>query len=296
MSVKLSIITTVYNRAYILNELYESLVRQSSKNFEWIVIDDGSTDDTWTLLKKYKNDESLFSITIEKQENQGKHVAVNQAVALAKGEFAFIVDSDDYLSDDAVEVICSWIEQVKERNDVAAVAGLCGKKKTKEQLGQYPESIRAGDWIEAKNTERRKYRLLGDKAEVYRTELLRRYPFPIFEGEKFLSEESVWNQLAMEGYLIRWYNQIIYWCEYLPDGLTQCAEKEIKNFEGFTYVMRQRIRCLGKIEGLFARGFYREVAKKKGISFRESAKRIDTSGVLLGLGYIMRKIKKRLFS
>ena len=166
MSVKLSIITTVYNRAYILNELYESLVRQSSKNFEWIVIDDGSTDDTWTLLKKYKNDESLFSITIEKQENQGKHVAVNQAVAMAKGEFAFIVDSDDYLSDDAVEVICSWIEQVKERNDVAAVAGLCGKKETKEQLGQYPESVRAGDWIEAKNTERRKYRLLGDKAEV----------------------------------------------------------------------------------------------------------------------------------
>lgn len=292
MSVKLSIITTVYNRAYILNELYESLVRQSSKNFEWIVIDDGSTDDTWTLLKKYKNDESLFSITIEKQENQGKHVAVNQAVALAKGEFAFIVDSDDYLSDDAVEVICSWIEQVKERNDVAAVAGLCGKKETKEQLGQYPESVRAGDWIEAKNTERRKYRLLGDKAEVYRTELLRRYPFPKFEGEKFLSEESVWNHLAMEGYLIRWYNQIIYWCEYLPDGLTQCAEKEIRNFEGFTYIIRQRIRCLGKIEGLFARGLYWEIAKIKGIGFREAAKRIDTSCVLLGLGYMMRRIKK----
>ena len=294
MSAKLSIITPAYNRAYILNELYESLKKQTSKEFEWIVIDDGSTDNTWELLKSYKEAEEFFPIMIQRQENRGKHVAVNHAVALAKGEFVFIVDSDDCLTEDAVEVVCSWMEQVKGRENIAAVAGLRGNKRTKKRLGQYPDQEDNREWIEAKNTERRKYKLLGDKAEAYRTDLLRSHPFPQFEGEKFLSEECVWNQLAMEGYLIRWYNKIIYWCEYLEDGLTKSTDKELANFEGFTYAMRQRIKCIGKIESLFARGFYCEVAKRKGLGLKESAKRIETNVVLLLLGYMLRNIKKRV--
>lgn len=295
MSMKLSIITPVYNRAYILNELYESLKRQTLKEFEWIVVDDGSTDNTWNMLEEYKETETLFSIIIQRQENQGKHIAVNRAVSLATGEYVFIVDSDDCLTEDAIETVCSWIEQVRGRKDIAAVAGLKGYRETRECLGQYPRQVECGGWLEAKNTERRKYKLLGDKAEVYRTDLLRSHLFPQFEGEKFLYEECVWNQLATEGYLIRWYNKIIYWCEYLPDGLTKSSEKELKNFEGFTYTMRQRIKCIGKIESLFARGFYFEVAKQKGIGIKEAAERVDTSGALLLFGYLMRKMKKRLF-
>lgn len=296
MRVKLSIITPVYNRAYILNELYESLTKQTSKEFEWIVIDDGSTDNTWELLKEYKEAATPFPIIIQRQENQGKHIAVNLAVTLAKGEFVFIVDSDDYLTEDAVETVCSWIEQVRDREDIAAVAGLRGNKVTGECLGRYSEGVKAGEWIEAKNTERRKYKLSGDKAEVYRTELLRSHLFPKFGDEKFLSEECVWNQLAMEGYWVRWYNKIIYWCDYLPDGLTKNAEKELKNFDGFTFTIRQRIKCLGKVEGLFARGFYYEVAKRKGIGWKEAAERIDTSCALLLSGYMMRKLKGGLTS
>lgn len=296
MSAKLSIITPAYNRAYILNELYESLKKQTSKEFEWIVIDDGSTDNTWELLMEYKEAATSFPIIIQRQGNRGKHIAVNLAVTLAKGEFVFIVDSDDCLTEDAVETVCSWMEQVKGREDIAAVAGLRGDKRMKERLGQYPDQEDNREWIEAKNTERRKYKLLGDKAEVYRTELLRSHPFPQFEGEKFLSEECVWNQLATEGYLIRWYNKIIYWCEYLEDGLTKSTDKELENFEGFTYTIRQRIKCLGKVEGLFARGFYYEVAKRKGIGWKEAAERIDTSCVLLLSGYMMRKLKGGLTS
>lgn len=294
MSEKLSIITPVYNRAYILNELYESLLNQTSMAFEWVVIDDGSTDNTWELLKEYKESTVPFSMTIHRQENQGKHIAVNQAVALAQGEYVFIVDSDDCLTEDAVETVCSWIAQVSGRKDIAAVAGLKGNRETKERVGQYPECAN-NEWIEAKNTERRKYKLLGDKAEVYRTDLLRSHSFPCFEGEKFLSEECVWNQLAMEGYLIRWYNKIIYWCEYLQDGLTKSADKELENFEGFTYTMRQRVKCIGKVESFFARGFYFEVARQKGLGVKEAAERIDTSAALLRFGYLMRKMKKKLF-
>ena len=94
----ISVITPTYNRGYIIDNLFNSLKSQTSYDFEWIVIDDGSTDDTYDKLKSMSGENVEFPITIIGQQNKGKHCAVNTGVAKAKGEFVFIVDSDDMLT------------------------------------------------------------------------------------------------------------------------------------------------------------------------------------------------------
>lgn len=286
----LSIITPVYNRAYILDELFFSLERQTNKSFEWIVVDDGSTDDTWKKLESYKQLENSFKIRIIHQENFGKHVAVNRAISMANGEYSFIVDSDDYLTDDAVEVIIQWLKAVSGRKDIAGVSGLRISKSTKKLLGQFPKNISEGNYIEAKNTERRKYSLLGDMAEIYRTEILRQHPFPVFDGERFITECVVWNQLAYEGYKVRWYNKIIYCGDYLADGLTKDLSKEINNFQGFTYATKQKIKCNSCLEGIIACGVYFEVAKQKGLTIREMGHVLETNMWRIHAGVFLRKL------
>ena len=100
-------------------------------------------------------------------------------------------------------------------------------------IGQFPSKL---EFIDATNLERKSKKLLGDKAEVYRKDILLKYPFPEFEGEKFLTEAVVWNRIAADGYKIRWFNKIICICEYLDDGLTKtdAEERRINNFNGYT--------------------------------------------------------------
>lgn len=100
---KFTIFTPTYNRAYILPKLYQSLLRQSNKDFEWLVIDDGSTDNTETLVQKYIN-ENKIPIRYYLQKNQGKHIAINKALNLANGEYIVTVDSDDYIVDNHIEI------------------------------------------------------------------------------------------------------------------------------------------------------------------------------------------------
>lgn len=106
----ITIITPTYNRADLLPRLYESLCGQSSKDFEWMVIDDGSQDDTEALMRHYSH-ENKISILYEKQQNAGKHTALNRGIAKITSELTFIVDSDDYLTSDAVEIILSYHEK-----------------------------------------------------------------------------------------------------------------------------------------------------------------------------------------
>ncbi len=96
----ITIFTPVYNRAHTMNQLYQSLLRQTSFNFEWIIVDDGSTDHTAELVEGWRNIKNPFFIGFLQQDNGGKHRAINKGVQLAKGEAFFIVDSDDYLTDE----------------------------------------------------------------------------------------------------------------------------------------------------------------------------------------------------
>lgn len=271
-----SIFTPTYNRAYILPVLYESLKRQTCRDFEWIIVDDGSTDNTEELVASWEKDKNDFPIIYRKQKNGGKHTAINYGVTLASYEWFFIVDSDDYLRDDAVEKVCEWTKE-KLPQDIAAVSGTRCFKNMVTIGGQTKFN---GEYCDCKNNERKKYGLLGDKAEVYRTEILKKYPFPVFEGEKFLSECAVWDKIALEGYKIRWYDYPLMVCEYLEDGLTAKVsgnDLELKNFQGYTYITRQRIKAYKGLDRYRYICAYITMAQKKQMSCKEMAQSLGVS-------------------
>ena len=120
----ITVFTPAYNRGYIIGKLYESLRRQSFRDFEWLVVDDGSTDDTGTLLAGFIA-ENKIPIRYFRQENGGKHRAINRGVREARGELFFIVDSDDHLADDALERVAFHYGNVRNDANFAGVSGVC---------------------------------------------------------------------------------------------------------------------------------------------------------------------------
>lgn len=216
---KLTVFTPTYNRAYTLPKLYESLIGQTEKDFEWLIIDDGSSDTTQELIGSYIQDQKI-AIRYYKQKNGGKHRAINKGVNLANGELFFIVDSDDFLVDNALKLIVNIYKEVRIDK---SFAGVCGLK-------VYPDMTPLGgepnfDVIDANAIDIRfKYRVKEDLAEAFKTDILREYPFPDFKDEKFCPESLVWNRIA-QNYKLRYTNKVIYICEFLDDGLTKASIK-----------------------------------------------------------------------
>lgn len=237
----LTIFTPTYNRAELLPRLYKSLCQQTCKLFEWVVVDDGSTDNTETIINNFIKHKNGFSIYYYKQEHGGKHRAINFGIKYSKGDYFFIVDSDDYITSKAVELINIWTEDIKNIPYICGVSGLKGKSSGEIWGGNGSEE--AGEYIEASNFERNKLNLTGDKAEIYSTEIMKKYPFPEFQGEYFITENICWDAIAADGYKLRWYSIIIYICDYLDDGLTKNGANKrkghIKNFNGYSYYVMQ---------------------------------------------------------
>ncbi len=286
-----TVFTPTYNRAYRLPKLYESLKRQTSNHFEWIIVDDGSTDDTKALVERWLKNDNGFDIRYIYKENGGKHTAINAGVKAAKYDWFFIVDSDDYVTDDAVEKIESWTENLRDEK----IAGVSGTSvfPDKTTIGEKIQ-FAPGEYVDAKNTERGKYGLGGDKAEIFRTAILRKYPFPVFEGERFLSEICVWNKIAEEGYKVRWYNYPIKVCEYLDDGLTsQNKDNQLlrDNFEGYLYSMRYYLmsqKGLNKIKRIY---HFAEDAKSQGYGTKKVAEVTGVPDLLVKLIFFMGSVK-----
>ena len=210
----ITIFTPTYTRAHLLDKLYVSLCSQTQKDFEWLIVDDGSTDGTEPLVAQFIK-EGKISIRYLKQENGGKHRAINRGVKVARGELFFIVDSDDVLTPDAVETVNHYYDQV--RGD-GRFAGVCGLKAyfTGEKVG----GEKNYDVIDCNNFDFRfKHHVKGDMAEVFRTDILKEFPFPEIEGEKYCAEGVVWNNIANK-YILRYFYKKIYLCDYLPDGLS----------------------------------------------------------------------------
>ncbi len=214
----ITIFTPTYNRAHLLPRLYRSLLGQDDSRFEWIVVDDGSQDNTHSLVESWARTTGLFPIRFFRLEHGGKQRAINYGVGKASFPLFFIVDSDDYLRTDAVRKVLVWSEPIFDIPYVAGVSGARGNKDF-DYLSSPPDF--KDDFIEVSNLDRNRYKLGADMAEVYKTEVLKKYPFPVWPGETFTPENVVWDQMALEGYRLRWYKDIIYICEYLEDGLTR---------------------------------------------------------------------------
>lgn len=232
----LTIFTPAYNRAYIINKLYDSLLRQNCKDFEWIVVDDGSNDGTEELINKYITSSPAIKIKYLKTINGGKHRAINRGVEMAEGELFFIVDSDDYLTNDAVECIRREWNKIKDKR---FIGGLCFRK----------VNYSTGDFIGGKSFVQEgnytsidlsyKLNIYGDKSEIFLTEIMKQFPFPVFEKEYFVPEALIWNRIGCK-YKLHFVNKGIYMCDYLEDGLSRNFKENMKrNPNGFALFYRE---------------------------------------------------------
>lgn len=277
---RITVFTPTYNRAYIIKNLYDSLCRQSFTDFEWIVVDDGSTDNTEELFKNIMEKDNSFPIVYKKTENGGKHRAINIGVSLAQGELFFIVDSDDYLTDNALSLI-DKIEKTIPCDQKEKFAGICGLRAY--SLDQIIGSTFEGDVLDITTLERVKHNVNGDKAEVYYTDILKRYPFPEFEKEKFVTECVVWDRISFDGYLLRFFNIATIICNYLPDGLTAKYQSILlESPQGYGLYIYQSAKYK-KIQGLI---MWNEITKyyyalRDKISFVKIAKYLHMNPVKL---------------
>lgn len=289
MKPEITIFTPTYNRGYIIEKLYHSLRNQSFKNFEWLVIDDGSTDNTESLFLKWIEEENDFHIVYKKVENGGKHRAINLGIETAKGKLFFIVDSDDYITDDALKKISEWEKTIINDFGFAGVSGLRGYSQTKI-IG----TTFRGEFVDSTSLEREKCNIYGDKAEVFYTDILKKYKFPEYEGENFVSENVVWYAIANDGYKIRWFNEIIYICNYLDDGLTNNIEKVIaKSPKGWIHLVRQTIRYkqISRIHKLKSIAGFTKEAHVFGLSAKKAAESIEVNLLLFLILKLMHNIK-----
>lgn len=212
----ISIVTATYNRAHLLPRLYESLKSQKSLNFEWIVVDDGSVDDTENFIMTVKA-EKLIEISYIKKNNGGKHTALNIGIEAARYDYIFFVDSDDVLPVNSISVICDKINSIKNNKDYNSISGVCGSKA--HLNGQLTGTTLNKDLICNYLEFRYLYNITGDKAEVFKKKVLKEFKFPEFEGEKFCPEALVWNRIA-QSYNMYFFDDVIYLCEYQQGGLT----------------------------------------------------------------------------
>lgn len=203
-----------------LQSLWDSLQKQTVKEFEWLVVDDGSTDGTKNLITKLQ-EKSDFPIRYIYKSNGGKHTALNVGIQTICSELTFIVDSDDCVTDDAVESILKIHKKYRSQNNICGYAFLRafpdgkvnGKKfDVNEKIGSYIDVRVNGDDTGA------------DKAEVFKTHCLKEFPFPEYPNEKFLGEDLVWVRMARKYEMVH-INKAIYVGNYLEDGLTNNRRK-----------------------------------------------------------------------
>lgn len=220
MSTFITIFTPAYNRANLLPRLYSSLKELPNNNFEWIIVDDGSTDETKEVISSYIDD-SKFPIYYFYQKNQGKHIAINNGLEKAKGELFFIVDSDDFLPSNSLDIVEENYSFIKDKSDIVSLVGRIYFE-NRENFKFPFENLTETSFEVSKNYS------LGDVAEVYKTTVLKKYKFPKFEGEKFCTEALVWNRISKK-YKQYYFNEIIYNREYQDGGLTSNYWKLLLN-------------------------------------------------------------------
>lgn len=202
MALPITVFTPTYNRAHTLDRLHASLLQQKADLFEWLVVDDGSTDSTPELLEKLTK-ASPFSVRVIRQPNGGKHVAHNRAVAAATGQLTIVLDSDDELLPDAVENLWkAWMTiPESERSGYAGIIGNSVDEGGTIAGKPFPRDVLDAHWIEMAASGKH----IGDKLPCYRTDLLREFPFPGEAQKDLVPEGTVWCQLGQR-YWIRYVN------------------------------------------------------------------------------------------
>lgn len=225
---KITIFTPTYNRGYILGNLYNSICKQTYRDFEWLIVDDGSSDNTEELVSGWMQS-AAFPIRYYKQKNGGKCRAINLGLDKAEGELFFVMDSDDYLTENALEKIVFWENTIHGKPGFCGVVGNRGSSKDTTVNTIFDEEYLDVSAFDRYPEYGGKYHVDGDRAEAWYTEIHRKYKYPEFEGENYMPPAVAWDRMAHDGYKLRLFNDIIWICEYLPDGLSTYGNKRVTN-------------------------------------------------------------------
>lgn len=233
----ITVFTPTFNRAYCLHQVYNSLLRQTNKNFLWLIIDDGSSDNTKELVEEWKKNNKI-EIEYIYQENQGMHGAYNTAYDNIRTDLNICIDSDDYMPDNAIELILDFWKE----NGSDEYAGLVGLDSyfNGEIIGsKFPDGLKESTLEDLYHL----HKVPGDKKLVYRTEVVKSYPrYPLFSGEKFVPHGSLFVQIDKD-YKLLLLNQVLVCVEYLEDGSSRNIFKQYRrNPQGFRYGRQIQIK------------------------------------------------------
>jgi len=296
--IRITIHTATYNRAGTLRKVYESLLAQSCKAFEWIISDDGSTDETETLVKDWQSRDNGFRIVYSKLPHMGFPRALNDGVRLAETPWFMMLDSDDYLLPETVKTILPWIEEIKDLEKMAGIGITRCHMDGSFMKTQIPIIDSRWGFVDATNSDRAKYRLDMDCFEVTRTELLRKYPFQYWPTEEYAPPQLNYNALSLDGYLWRWRMAKLYICEYRTDGLTNNNRKVKNNPMGYAMMYNQdllrfpklKARCMNAIQ-MIALCTY-----AGNLSYLKQSNAPVVTMLMLLPGFILGIRRKRLFA
>ena len=232
---KFTIMTPTYNRCNLLKRLYDSIVNQNRNDVEWLVVDDGSTDNTREVVESFLKDGKL-KIRYIYQENGGKYKAYNTGIDKAEGELFFCVDSDDVLTDNALDILEYEYDKIKANKGVAGIVSLkidCDDK----VLSDFLPDGEILHFYELKN----KYKVFGEFCIIYFLSVLKNFRYPDVSPEKFVTDSVLYDRIDKE-YKMFTVNKVMNICEYQSDGLTSIIRTNmIKNPTGYKIYYMQRI-------------------------------------------------------
>ena len=236
----LTVFTPAYNRAGTLVRTYESLLKQDCKDFVWLIVDDGSTDNTSQLVKEWQSNDNGFEIRYIYKENGGMHTAHNTAYENIDTELNVCIDSDDELADGAVSCILKIWSSV-DRQKYAGIVGLDADMNSGKVIGtDFPDNMKEttlGGFYDAGG--------VGDKKLVYRTDIMKALPpYPVFGNEKYVS--LGWKyQLCDQKYKLVTTNTILCNVEYQADGSSMNMLRQYRrNPNGFAFIRKENLKYI----------------------------------------------------
>lgn len=258
---RITVFTPLYNRRHTIHRVFESLNRQTFKGFEWLIIDDGSTDNARELIEGFKR-LADFNIRYYYKQNGGKHTAWNMALELIETEYFICLDSDDALTDDALERMLFHWDSIADRSGYWSVVGLCVDSQTGEVVGdRYPQGIN-----EAASPGEIAAKVNGEKFSCLRTDVMKAFPFPEPEGTTFITECIVWNKVDKDyrQYYVNEPYRVYY--QHEPDSLTTAWYRDHVK-EGYVSNYFWKISTLndvgGNLKTVFQAAYYGLMSEKK---------------------------------
>ncbi len=291
----ITVFTPTYNRAYCLDQCYQSLIRQTNQDFVWLIIDDGSSDNTKELVNSWIKEDKI-AIRYHFQENLGMHGGHNAAYRLIETPLNVCIDSDDFMPDDAVEkILVNW-EHIKDKPQFAGLVGLDADTKGNLIGTSIPQDLKETRLYDLYH----KHAVQGDKKLVYRTEVVKKYPpYPIFEGERFVPLGYLY-QMIDQDYKLFPVNEVFCIVEYLADGSSMNMLKQYRRHpNGFAFSRKSRMQLGESFKEQFKNAIHyvsSSLFTKNGSFLKESPKKFITIlaipfGVLLNM-YIRLKTQK----